>query len=55
MLDEIIILETPPLYSCYGRRGAQKSIPISGSHARRIVHGAINIGTGDIELLITNT
>jgi hypothetical protein len=55
MLDEIIVLETPPLYSCYARRGEQKSIPISGSHARRIVHGAINIGTGDIELLITKT
>jgi transposase len=55
MLDEIIVLETPPLYSCYARRGEQKRIPITGSHARRIVHGAINIGTGDIELLITKT
>ena len=55
MLDEIIILETPPLYSCYARRGEQKSIPIIGGHARRIVHGAINIGTGDIALLITPT
>ncbi len=55
MLDEIIVLETPPLYSCYARRGEQKSIPISGGHARRIVHGAINIGTGDVQLLITKT
>jgi transposase len=55
MLDETIILETPPLYSCYARRGEQKSIPITGGHARRIVHGAINIRTGDIELLITPT
>ncbi len=55
MLDEIIILETPPLYSCYSRCGEQKSIPISGSHARRIVHGVFNIGTGEIELLITKT
>jgi transposase len=55
MLDEIIVLETPPLYSCYGRCGEQKGIPITGSHARRIVHGAINIETGDIELLITKT
>jgi transposase len=55
MLDEIIILETPPLYSCYARRGEQKSIPITDGHARRIVHGVINIHTGDIELLITKT
>jgi len=53
MLDELIVLETPPLYSCYARCGEQKSIPIGGGHARRIVHGAINIGTGDIQLLIT--
>ncbi len=55
MLDEIIVLETPPLYSCYARRGEPKDIPITGSHARRIVHGVINIGTGDIQLLITKT
>lgn len=55
MLDETIVLETPPLYSCYARRGEQKRIAITGNHARRIVHGAINICTGDIELLITNT
>jgi len=53
MLDETIVLETPPLYNCYARRGEQKSIPIVGSHARRIIHGVINIGTGDMQLLIT--
>ena len=53
MLDEIIGLETPPLYSCYARRGEQKTIPIMGSHARRIVHGVIHIRTGDVQLLIT--
>lgn len=52
-LDELIVLETPPLYSCYARCGEQISIPIGGGHARRIVHGAINIGTGDMPLLIT--
>jgi DDE superfamily endonuclease len=53
MLDEIIVTETPPLYCCYGRRGEQVCIPITGNRARRIVHGAINIITGDIVLLIT--
>lgn len=53
MLDETIITETPPLYSCYSRIGQQKSVPITGSHARRILHGALNIRSGDILLLIT--
>ncbi len=53
MLDETIITETPPLYSCYGRRGEQVRVPITGSRARRILHGVINIYTGEVLLLIT--
>jgi len=53
MLDETIITETPPLYCCYGRIGQQVSVPISGGHKRRILHGAINLGTGDVQLLVT--
>lgn len=54
MLDEIIITETPPLYSGYSRVGVQREIPITGSRAKRIVHGAINVYTGDLALLITH-
>src|SRR5215468_12084241 len=53
MLDETIITETPPLYCCYGRVGQQVSVPISGSHKRRILHGALNVGTGDVVLEVT--
>jgi transposase len=53
MLDETIVTETPPLYSCYGRIGAQVSVPITGNRTKRILHGAINVGTGDVLLLIT--
>jgi hypothetical protein len=53
MLDETIITETPPLYCCYGRIGEQVRVPISGNRAKRILHGAINVGTGDVALLIT--
>jgi transposase len=53
MLDETIICETPPLYSCYGRIGEQVRVPITGNHARRILHGVINLGSGDVLLLIT--
>lgn len=53
MLDEIIITETPPLYSCYGRRGQQVCVPVTGNRAKRILHGVINIATGAALLLIT--
>lgn len=54
MLDEVIVTETPPLYSCYGRKGEQVKVPISGNRARRILHGVINIHTGAVLLLITD-
>jgi transposase len=53
MLDETIITETPPLYCCYGRLGQQVSVPISGSREKRILHGALNVGTGDVVLEVT--
>ena len=53
MLDETIITETPPLYSCYGRIGEQVRVPITGHRAKRIVHGAINIRTGEMAGMIT--
>jgi len=55
MEDETIVTETPPLYNCYSRIGQQKCIPIIGGHDRRIVHGALNIRSGDVALLITKT
>lgn len=53
MLDEVIITETPPLYCCYGRSGQQVCVPVSGNRSKRIIHGAINIRSGDLLLLIT--
>ena len=53
MLDETIITETPPLYSCYGYRGEQVRVPINGTRAKRIIHGALNIRTGAVELLMS--
>jgi hypothetical protein len=31
------------------------SVPITGGHKRRILHGAINVGTGDVVLTLTVT
>jgi DDE superfamily endonuclease len=53
MLDETIITETPPLYSCYGHIGQQVQVPITGNRSKRILHGAINVKSGDVSLLIT--
>lgn len=53
MLDETIILETPPLYSCYGRIGHRVCVPVTGNHARRVLHGALNVWSGEVLLLIT--
>jgi hypothetical protein len=54
MLDETILTETPPLYSCYGRAGRPVSVPITGSRARRVLHGALNVRSGEVLLLITH-
>ena len=48
MLDETIITETPPLYSCYGHIGEQVRVPITGNRAKRILHGAINVRSGGV-------
>ena len=52
-LAETIITETPPLSACYGRIGEQVRVPISGNRSKRILHGALNIGSGEVLLLIT--
>ena len=53
MLDETIITETPPLYSCYCRIGEQCQVPITGNRQKRILHGVINVMSGDALLFIT--
>ncbi len=54
MPDETIITENPPLRGCYGQKGEQVRVPISGNHDRRVLHGVINIRSGDVLLLITD-
>lgn len=53
MLDEVLICETPPLYCCYGRKGEQVCVPVTGNRQKRVLHGVLNISTGDLLLLIT--
>jgi transposase len=53
MLDEVLICETPPLYCCYGRKGQQVCVPVTGNRQKRVLHGVINVMTGEVLLLIT--
>jgi len=53
MLDETIITETPPLYSCYCRIGQQACVPVTGNRQKRILHGALNVTSGAVMPLIT--
>lgn len=55
MLDETIVTETPPLVACYGHRGEQVEVPVTGQHARRVLHGVLNIQSGGVLFLITET
>ena len=54
MRDETIVTEPPPLDSCYGHIGEQVRVPITGNRAKCILHGAINVRTGDVALLIND-
>jgi transposase len=53
MLDETFILETPPLTSCYCRIGEQRRVPVTGNHNKRVLHGALNICSGDVVLMVS--
>jgi hypothetical protein len=49
----MISTETPPLTACDGPRGAQVEVPVTGQHARRVLHGVLNIRSGDVLCLMT--
>jgi hypothetical protein len=41
------------LYCGYGGVGQQVCVPITASHAKRLIHGVLTITTGELLLLIT--
>ena len=51
MLAEPLSTQTPPLYSCYCRRGEQAFVPITGNRQKRILHGCLTVHRGDALLL----
>jgi len=46
--DETTLREFPPLRAAWARRGEQAVVTISGRNARRVLHGALNIVTGEM-------
>ena len=50
--DETTLREFPPLRAAWARRGAQRVVVIRGRNARRVVHGALDVATGELVQLI---
>ena len=46
--DETALREFPPLRAGWSKRGEQAAVVISGRNARRVVHGALNLATGEL-------
>ena len=50
--DETTLREFPPLRAAWARRGEQQVVVVSGRNARRVVHGALDIATGELVTLV---
>jgi transposase len=50
--DETTLREFPPLRAAWAPRGQQQIVVISGRNARRVVHGALNVATGELVSLV---
>jgi hypothetical protein len=46
--DATILTETPPLRACWAKVGEQAEVPITGNRSKRVVFGALNVGTGTV-------
>ena len=46
--DETTLRACPPVRAGWARRGEQAVVTISGKNARRVLHGALNIVTGEL-------
>jgi transposase len=46
--DETTLREFPPLRAAWAKRGTQATVVISGRNARRVVHGMLNVTSGEL-------
>ena len=50
--DETTLREFPPLRAAWAKRGQQATVISSGRNARRVVHGMLNVTTGELEQVV---
>jgi transposase len=50
--DETTVREYPPLRAGWSQRGSPANVVISGRNAQRVIHGALNIATGEFVTLV---
>jgi transposase len=50
--DETTLREFPPLRAAWAKREQHQVVMISGRNARRVVHGALNVATGELLTLL---
>jgi transposase len=50
--DETTLREFPPLRAAWARVGEQAVVVVSGRNSRRVLHGALNVATGALALLV---
>ena len=55
MADETGLHEFPPLRAAWSRARERAVIVISGRNARRVLHGALNVASGELVLTVTVT
>jgi hypothetical protein len=50
--DETTLREFPPLRAAWARVGEQAVVLVSGRNSRRVLHGALNAGSGEQAILL---
>jgi transposase len=50
--DETTLREFPPLRAGWARRGHQQVVVVSGRNSRRVIHGALNVASGEFVAVV---
>ncbi len=50
--DETALREFPPLRAAWAKRGAQATVVISGRNSRRVLHGFVNVHSGEVVCVV---
>lgn len=50
--DETTLREFPPLRASWAKRGTQREVVVTGRNGRRVIHGGVNVQTGELVDLV---